>query len=316
MGFAAALFLGFLIEGLVAWPAPLFRIIGHPVTWFGRLISLLETGLNKAHWSAVVLNMLGAVTVGVMLVVSVVPALWISDALPEGWGGVLIGGLLAWPFLAPRSLYDHVIRVAKPLKEGDTGAARRAVSMIIGRNPETLDDAGIARGALESLAENTSDGVVAPVFWGLVFGLPGLVGYKVINTMDSMIGHRSARYEHFGMVAARLDDVVNLMPARLTGVMFALMSGRFSQSWRVMLRDARQHRSPNAGWPEAAMAGALDVRLSGPRTYGDQLTKEPWLNGSGSDANALALSLGVAIYVRTMVVLAVVLGIFAAVQGV
>lgn len=187
--------------------------------------------------------------------------------------------------------------------------------MIIGRNPETLDDAGIARGALESLAENASDGIVAPVFWGLVLGLPGLVGYKVINTMDSMIGHRSARYEYFGMVAARLDDVLNLIPARLTGLLFALMSGHMARSFRVMMRDARQHRSPNAGWPEAAMAGALNVRLSGPRIYGDQLTNEPWLNTEGADADAASLSRGLALYLRTMAVLVGIIVLIAIVQG-
>lgn len=311
MSFASALLLGFLIESFLAWPAPVFQIIGHPVTWLGRFITLLEAKLNKVNRPHFTLNLLGGAMVCIMLAGSVIPAIWISKSLPEGWVGVLIGGLLAWPFLAPRSLYDHVIAVAKPLGKGDMGAARQAVSMIIGRNPNTLDGAGIARGALESLAENTSDGIVAPVFWGLVFGLPGLVGYKVINTMDSMIGHRSPRYEHFGMVAARLDDVVNLIPARLTGVMFALVSGRFLRSVRVMVADARQHRSPNAGWPEAAMAGALDVRLSGPRIYGTTLTNEPWLNGSGPDPDALALARGVALYVRTMAVLAVILGLFA-----
>lgn len=311
MTFAAALLLGFLIEAAVAWPATLFRQIGHPVTWIGHVISFFETRLNKSDRSARLLNILGGMTVFVILAGAVLLTMLISATLPDGWAGVLAGGILAWPFLAPRSLYDHVVRVAKPLSMGETNEARQAVSMIIGRNPDTLDDAGIARGALESLAENTSDGIVAPVFWGLIFGLPGLVGYKVINTMDSMIGHRSARYEHFGMVAARLDDVVNLIPARLTGVMFAVMSGRPVRSFVTMLRDARHHRSPNAGWPEAAMAGALGVRLSGPRIYGDQLTNEPWLNATGSDADAQALSRGVALYVKTMALLVVMIALFA-----
>lgn len=295
----------------MAWPSVLFRYIDHPVTWLGHAIRVLEETLNKPGLSARALNTLGAVTVVAILSGAVLLSIMVSAMLPASWAGVLIGGVLAWPFVATRSMYDHVIRVADPLKRGDTDGARRAVSMIIGRNPETLDDAGIARAALESLAENTSDGIVAPVFWGLVFGLPGLVGYKAINTMDSMIGHRSARYEHFGMVAARLDDVANLIPARLTGVMFALLSGRFSRSWSVMLRDARNHRSPNAGWPEAAMAGALDVRLSGPRIYGEKLSKEPWLNATGSDADARALSRGVALYVRAMIVLTGVIALFA-----
>jgi len=309
--FAAALLIGFGIEALVAWPAGLFRHFGHPVTWIGHAIRLCEARLNDPERSPFVLHILGAATVLIILIVTVVPALVVSALVPAGWAGVLIGGVLAWPFLAARSLYDHVVAVARPLVQGDTEAARQAVSMIIGRNPDTLDAAGIARASLESLAENASDGIVAPVFWGVILGLPGLVGYKAINTMDSMIGHKSARYAHFGMVAARLDDVVNLIPARLTGVLFALVSGRMLRSFAVMLRDARYHRSPNAGWPEAAMAGALDLRLSGPRIYGSQIADEPWLNAGARDATGPDLTRGLALYVRAMVVLCLILALVA-----
>jgi len=311
LSFATALLIGFLIEAALAWPAPLFRLIGHPVTWLGRAITLLEGRMNDARQSAYVQKLLGAGLVAIVLTGAVLPCIWISSVLPNGWAGVVIGGLLAWPFLAARSLYDHVVAVAKPLGQGDTDAARHAVSMIIGRNPETLDNAAIARASLESLAENASDGIVAPVFWGLVFGLPGLVGYKAINTMDSMIGHRSERYENFGMVAARLDDIVNLIPARLTGLLFALFSGKVSHSFGVMLRDAGHHRSPNAGWPESAMAGGLNVRLSGPRIYGDRIADEPWLNASAPDADATSIARGLTLYLRTMVGLAAIIALFA-----
>ncbi|MFT6089409.1 adenosylcobinamide-phosphate synthase CbiB [Sulfitobacter sp.] len=311
MSFAAALLIGFVIEAVFAWPARLFRLIGHPVTWLGRAITLLEARMNDAGQSTGVQKILGAALVIIILGGAVLPCIWISSVLPDGWVGVLIGGILAWPFVAARSLYDHVVAVARPLEQRDTDKARHAVSMIIGRNPNTLDDAGIARASLESLAENASDGIVAPVFWGLVFGLPGLVGYKAINTMDSMIGHRSARYENFGMVAARLDDIVNLIPARLTGVLFALLSGRVSQSFGTMLRDAGHHRSPNAGWPESAMAGALNVRLSGPRIYDDKIADEPWLNADAPDADATSIARGLALYLRTMVGLAAIIALFA-----
>jgi adenosylcobinamide-phosphate synthase len=173
--------------------------------------------------------------------------------------------------------------------------------MIVGRDPARLDEAGVARAALESLSENASDGVVAPLFWGAVAGLPGIAAYKAINTMDSMIGHRNDRYEDFGKVAARLDDLVNLIPARLTGLAIALVSGRPRAALRVMARDARRHRSPNAGWPEAAMAGALGIRLSGPRVYGDRVADEPWLNCGAPDPAPNDLSRGLALYVRAMV---------------
>lgn len=220
-------------------------------------------------------------------------------------------GVLAWPLVAVRSMYDHVAAVARPLAAGDLGAARVAVSMIVGRDPSVLDSAGVARAALESLAENTSDGIVAPLFWGAVFGLPGIAGYKAINTLDSMIGHRTPRHECFGWASARIDDVVNLIPARLTGVVFAFASGRPGVALRCMWADAGKHRSPNAGWPEAAMAGALGVRMSGPRIYGDRIAQEPWLNGAAVDPQAGDIQRGLRLYLRAMGLLAVLLGLVA-----
>jgi adenosylcobinamide-phosphate synthase len=216
---------------------------------------------------------------------------------------VLIG-IVAWPFVALRSLHDHVAAVSAPLQAGDLAGARVAVSQIVGRDPATLDEAGIARAAIESLAENTSDGVMAPLFWGALFGLPGIIGYKAINTLDSMIGHRTVRHEAFGWASARIDDLVNLVPARLTGLLFVLVAPRRSEAMACMLRDARRHRSINAGWPEAAMAGALGVRLSGPRVYHGGMADEPWLNGAARDPLAADVVGGLAIYVRAMTVLA------------
>lgn len=315
MIYAAALLAGFLIEATLSWPTAIFRIIGHPVTWIGHMINRLEALLNRPSRSPIKLKISGAITVLAVLVASVVPAWAVSYILPTTWPGILIGGLLAWPFLATRSLYDHVQAIALPLAAAQTDQARRAVSLIIGRNSTALDDKAIARASLESLAENSSDGVIAPLFWGLVFGLPGLVGYKVINTFDSMIGHRSARYVHFGMVAARLDDLANLIPSRVTGVLFALVSGRPGHTGNVMFRDASQHRSPNAGWPEAAMAAAIDVRLSGPRVYGDTVADEPWLNGGAADPDATAVRRGLWLYQRVMLAVAFGLGLIVLLEG-
>ncbi len=201
-------------------------------------------------------------------------------------------------------MHEHVEAVAVPLDAGDLPGARRAVSMIVGRDPSQLDGTGVARAALESLAENSSDGIVAPLFWGVLLGLPGIAAYKAINTLDSMIGHRTPRHEAFGWASARTDDWVNLIPARLTGVLFAFASGRPRRALAVMRRDARAHRSPNAGWPEAAMAGALGVRLSGPRIYGDRVSAEPWLNAGAPDPGPADLRQGLALYRRGMVLLA------------
>ena len=309
MSFAAMMALAFAIDALVGWPDALFRRIGHPVVWIGRLITALDLRLNGG--SVAQQRGAGALTVAVVLTAALVTALLVQVLLPDGALGIVIGGILAWPFLAVRSMHDHVAAVARPLAAGDLAGARQAVSMIVGRDPQRLDASGVARAALESLAENSSDGIVAPLFWGVIGGLPGIVAYKAMNTMDSMIGHRNTRYEDFGKVAARLDDLVNLIPARLTGLFFALASGRPAKALRVMAADAAQHRSPNAGWPEAALAGALPVRLSGPRVYGNTIADEPWVNAAGPDADAPSLTRGLGLYRRTMVLCGLLLVVLA-----
>jgi adenosylcobinamide-phosphate synthase len=193
------------------------------------------------------------------------------------------------------------------LQTGGLAEARRAVSMIVGRDPSALDEGGISRAAIESLAENTSDGVVAPIFWGVVLGLPGIAAYKAINTLDSMIGHRTPRHESFGWAAARIDDVANFAPARLTAVLFALVSRSPAVALRCARADARKHRSPNAGWPEAAMAGALGIRLSGPRSYHGKLSAEPWINEGGREPRCADIRLALEVYQRGMLALAALL---------
>jgi adenosylcobinamide-phosphate synthase len=299
------------VDALLGWPAPLFVQIGHPVTWLGRLITAVDTAWNRPSDSPRLRRAAGVA--GALLVIALAVALgWgLQALLPAGWIGILLLGVLAWPLVALRSLHDHVAAVASPLEGGDLDGARAAVSRIVGRDPEALDEPGIARAAIESLAENASDGIVAPLFWGALFGLPGIFGYKAINTLDSMIGHRSERHEFFGWAAARIDDVANFIPARLTGFLFVLLAPRRSEALSCMTRDAGRHRSPNAGWPEAAMAGALGVRLSGPRIYHGSVTNEPWLNEGARDPRAADIGEGLAIYRRAMLLLAGVLAILA-----
>jgi adenosylcobinamide-phosphate synthase len=237
------------------------------------------------------------------LLVIAVPAILacaIQSQLTGGWSRMLVVGILAWPLVAGRSLYDHVAAVTRPLQLHDVEGARAAVSRIVGRDPSTLDEAGIARASIESLAENASDGVVAPVFWGAIFGLPGIVAYKAINTLDSMIGHRTPHFEAFGWAAARIDDVANFIPARLTAALFALLSTERKMAMWCMICDGPRHRSVNAGWPEAAMAGALGVRLSGPRIYHGDVTDEPWLNANACDPGAKDIGSALKLFRRAM----------------
>jgi adenosylcobinamide-phosphate synthase len=195
-------------------------------------------------------------------------------ALPGALAEVLVGSVL----LAQRSLVDHVLAVARTLRLS-TPEGRRAVALIVGRDTAGMDKAAVARAAIESGAENFSDGVVAPAFWFAVAGLPGLLAYKLVNTADSMIGHRTPRHEAFGWATARLDDLLNLVPARLSALLIWLTGP--NGDWRAIAADARLHRSPNAGWPEAAMARVLNVALSGPRSYHGELRDFAWVHPAG-----------------------------------
>lgn len=306
MNGATLMLVAWAIEVVLGWPNWLYRHIRHPVVWFGGLISVLERALNREGWPSHVRYIAGAASTVLLTGGAITIAIGLDALFPETWRGLAAESLVASSLIASRSLHAHVGAVAKPLAIGDLARARHAVSLIVGRAPDKLDEAGIARAGLESLAENASDGVIAPLFWGAFFGLPGLAAYKAINTLDSMIGHRNSRYADFGGFAARLDDLANLAPARLTGVLLAVASLKTS-AFIVMFNDARHHRSPNAGWPEAAMAGALGVRLSGPRAYGDHTSNEPWLNEGAHEPDAADMAAGLALYRRALALAAIIL---------
>jgi adenosylcobinamide-phosphate synthase len=311
VSFAGALVVAMAVDAVLGWPDVLFARTGHPVSWLGRLIAALDERCNREGDGALMRRAAGVAAAAAVIALAAGVGWVVQSAVGIGWGRVVLIGIVAWPFVALRSLYDHVAAVAYPLKAGDIGAARSAVAKIVGRDPALLDEAGIARAAIESLAENASDGVVAPVLWGALLGLPGIVGYKAINTLDSMIGHRTARHESFGWAAARIDDIANFIPARITGLLFALLASQPLEALSCMMRDARRHRSVNAGWPEAAVAGALGIRLSGPRIYYGRVANEPWLNRNARDPDAVDIALGLKLYVRAMIVLAGLLVILA-----
>jgi adenosylcobinamide-phosphate synthase len=268
--------LALLIDATVGYPQRVVRAIGHPVTWVGQLIDWLDRTLNHETLSSACRKTNGLIAVFVIIAIPAGAAFGIERGLsfvPFGFLGV---SLLASTLIAQRSLHEHVARVAAALEQKGIDGGREAVSHIVGRDTDALDDAGIARAAIESLAENFSDGIVAPVFWLAIGGLAGGAAYKAINTADSMIGHRTPRHGSFGLGAARLDDLVNLPASRLSALLIiaaAAMSTKASASeaCNAVLRDARRHRSPNAGYPEAAMAGALGLALAGPRIYGGVL---------------------------------------------
>jgi adenosylcobinamide-phosphate synthase len=303
--------LAMLIELGIGYPEPVLRAIGHPVAWIGALIDCLDRSLNRDATTPIRLGA-GIVTVAVVVGITGTIAFIIQHQLLRLPFGVFALAVAASSMIAQRSLYRHVANVAAALEKQDLGAGRAAVSHIVGRDTAELDAAGVARAAIESLAENFSDGVVAPVFWMVIAGLPGAALYKAVNTADSMIGHRTPRYAAFGWAAARLDDLINLPASRLAAFLLVtaaalLKNARPAEAWRTLARDAARHRSPNAGYPEAAMAGALGLSLAGPRRYGGVTVNDASMGDGRRDADAGDIRRALALYARADAVLIAIL---------
>ncbi len=271
MTLTGPLIIALVLDAALGDPPALWQRVPHPVAVMGRMVGALEARLNTGTGR----RAKGALAVIALVGIAALLGRIIGTGSFLGVPETLIVAIL----LAQNSLAAHVRNVARALETG-AEPARRAVGLIVGRDAELLDERGIIRGAIESAAENFSDGVVAPAFWYLVAGLPGILAYKMVNTADSMIGYRTERYEAFGWAAARLDDVLNWIPARISAVLICIVFAS-RRAVRIMWRDARLHRSPNAGWPEAALAGVLDIALSGPRIYDGHETSDPYVNAKG-----------------------------------
>jgi adenosylcobinamide-phosphate synthase len=288
--FAGLALFAVAVEAAVGYPDALYRAIGHPVSWMGRLIAWCDAAWNSPTRSFEERRGWGVMTLAVLLLATVLAAVLVvrlCHALP-GLLEVFLCAVVASALLAQRSLHDHVAAVATALEQGGVAGGREAVSRIVGRDTSELDEAAISRAAIESLAENFSDGVVAPLFWMVVGGLPGAAAYKAINTADSMIGHKSERHHAFGWASARLDDLVNL-PASRAG---CSVDGAIG----AVRRDAGHHRSPNAGWPEAAMAGALGIRLAGPRVYAGVKVEDRWMGEGRAELTAADIRTALGLY--------------------
>jgi adenosylcobinamide-phosphate synthase len=300
MSVALAL-LAMMIELCAGYPQALLRAIGHPVIWIGRLIAALDRLLNRDTADAY--RRRGAGIVAILLLLGIVGAIAfvVERELLRLPFGLIAVAVVASTLIAQRSLHQHVADVATALEQGGVIAGRAAVAKIVGRDVGALDAAGVARAAIESLAENFSDAVVAPVLWMAIAGLPGAALYKAINTADSMIGHHTPRHEAFGWAAAKLDDLVNLPASRLSALLLvaaAMLSknAAAAAAWRAVLRDASHHRSPNAGYPEAAMAGALGLSLAGPRVYGGVIIDDATMGDGRRDATAADIRRALRLY--------------------
>ncbi|MFZ3360445.1 MAG: adenosylcobinamide-phosphate synthase CbiB [Xanthobacteraceae bacterium] len=300
MSIALAL-LAMLIELCVGYPELLSRKFGHPVTWIGGLIGALDRAFNRDTADPNTRRLAGIAALLIVIVLVGLIAFSIDKALFRLPFGIFFVAVVASSLFAQRSLYRHVADVAAALESHDLEASRTAVSHIVGRDTEALDAAGVARAAIESLAENFSDAVVAPVFWLAIAGLPGAAVYKAINTADSMIGHRTERHAAFGWAAARLDDLVNLPASRLAALLLigaaALHEDATAvEAWRTVWLDAPRHRSPNAGYPEAAVAGALGLSLAGPRVYGGVRIEDAAMGGGRWNASATDIRRALSLY--------------------
>jgi len=304
-------------DAAIGDPDWLYRHLPHPVAAIGRLIGWLDRSFNRERDGEAARRRSGLVVCAFLVVSSAVIGAAIDRFLQGFRHGWLIEALILSAFLAQNSLYRHVAAVARGLRAEGLAGGRRAVSRIVGRDPDSLDEPGVCRAALESLAENFSDGVVAPAFWALLFGLPGILVYKTVNTADSMIGHKSPRHLAFGWASARLDDLLNLAPARIAGLLIigaaALTPGaKWTASYRAMRQDAAKHRSPNAGWQEAPLAGALGVALAGPRRYDGEIVEDSWMNRDGRrEAGIADLARGLNIYLIACVLQAAAVAVIA-----
>ncbi|MEX0809908.1 MAG: adenosylcobinamide-phosphate synthase CbiB [Dongiaceae bacterium] len=309
--------LALLVELAIGYPDRVYRAIGHPVSWMGRWIAAVDRRFNRDASSFAARRAAGIVVLAILVLVSG-GAAWLVQTVLGSGVGILVTAILASTLLAQRSLANHVAKVADALETSGIESARAAVSHIVGRDPAGLDAAAVSRAAIESLSENFSDGVVAPAFWLAVAGLPGAVIYKTVNTADSMIGHRTPRHRAFGWAAARFDDLINLPASRLTALLivlaaFSLRDASPGEAWRAVRRDAHRHRSPNAGWPEAAMAGALGLALNGPRSYGGTIVDDVFMGEGGRQkATANDIRRALRLYWRTDLILIALIGAVAA----
>ena len=291
-----------LIDAIVGDPAWLWRRLPHPVVVIGRIIGGLDRVLNEG----VRQRIKGSLAIVALVLLAGGLGWGVSWGLARFAGGWIVEAVLISTLIAQKSLIQHVQAVITPLARADVVGARAALAMIVGRDVTVLDAAGVARAGIETLAENASDGVTAPIFWGALFGLPGILVYKAVNTADSMIGHRDARYEEFGWAAARLDDLLNLIPARLTGLLICIAAfftpdASARRAFFAMRRDARKHASPNAGFPETAAAGALHLRLGGPRIYEGERDDAPWMGDGRTDATVRDMQSAIKLIVASFI---------------
>ena len=274
----AIIILALFIDLLIGWPNKLFITIGHPVTWIGKAINFLEKALNKQQFSMIQKRALGILMICLLNFPILIGATFLMSFLKELPFNIIVQALLIWPLLGVRSLYSHVHAILLELEKDDLGSARITLSKIVGRDVKNLNEEQICKASIESLSESTSDGVIAPIFWALAFGFPGILFYKIVNTLDSMVGYKNERFQDFGWASARLDDFINLIPARITAIVIAILTSNPLKAFLFASKNSLASSSPNAGWPQSAMAYALKISLMGQKSFDGLIINQPSIN--------------------------------------
>ena len=301
------LLIALTLDIIIGWPEKVYTKIGHPVSWIGKVISYFERSLNQRKYSGGLLKLFGTLTFFLTVLPITLVSFLIDQILINYPYGFFMQAILIWPFLATKSLYTHVKDVADTLNKKDLNASREALSKIVGRDLKNSDENTICGGAIESLSENTSDGIVAPLFWAFFFGLPGIVFYKTINTLDSMIGYRNDKFLNFGWFSAKVDDLVNWVPARLSSILFCFLTLNPIKTFLFSLKNAKASTSPNAGWPQATFAYILGVSLLGPKRSKGVLIEQPTINIGQPLPNKETLSTALKYYICIIIEIYVVL---------
>lgn len=300
---AIILLFGMLLEIIFDWPKFFYDKLRHPIIWIGVLISKIEKKFNKESFNFIFRRLLGFLTVIICLTIILSIVFIIIMILEKLFYVEIFYIFVVWSFICSRSLFSHIEQISFDLKKSNLSHARFSLSKVVGRDTSKLKRKAIIRASLESLSESTSDGVIGPIFWYCVFGVPGLIIFKTINTMDSMIGYKSQKYLAFGYASAKLDDIINFIPSRLTGLIFVILSSKPYNTFKIMLSNASKLSSPNSGWPESAFAGALNIRLGGPKSYSNIIQKDKWLNDECNDPDYEKLKEGLKLYKKTLLLI-------------
>ena len=304
------LLIGIFLEIFFLWPKSFYKILKHPIVWVGSLIKLIEDIFNKEQFSYNVKIVFGFFALVTCLFVGLVFFIILSKVFKNFMFVEIFYVFIVWSLMCSRSLYVHIKEIADNIKINNLSKAKYSLSKVVGRDTKNLHKKAIIRASLESLSESTSDGVVAPIFWYLLFGIPGLITFKIVNTLDSMIGYKTKKYLAFGYASAKMDDFLNFVPARITGLVFVLLSSKPLNTFRIMIKNATKLNSPNAGWPESAFAGALKIRLGGPKSYSGVSNNDKWLNETNNDPTFEKFEEGLRLYAKSILAIILMLTVY------